>query len=194
MRTKQNSLKIFVNLRFVLFIFTFILYGCSNLQSTGQNETQVSPSPKPSISATQNETARIKPVIDVPNLANKPAEDFEKIFGKSVKITTIKNVPEHMPGEYRLYKVVNHPDGLSVRFYKNRALRFNLFLSEQTESPKDALLKTFGIDVKDAASTKTQFVEKWAGEFNSIKFKTAYAMKKDINSSKYAMVHAEVEQ
>lgn len=139
------------------------------------------------------EEPEIPNFVDVPEMANRTAAEFDAQFGTSLKITPIKDRPALMPGEYRLYAVAGHPKGLSVRFFRNRAKRFNLLLGTPMNSSADALAKVFKINVASSApeNTAEPLSEKWKGRFNGIEFETVYAKRGVVNGD-FTMVHAEV--
>jgi len=172
-------------------IFTALLFfGCQKANETNKISEQNS---KPVPSNTPNIIIESAGKIDVPRLAGKGAEELDKTLGKPEKITPA-TVAREMPGEYRLYKTEGNPKGLSVRFYKDKAVRFNLILEKPFASAREALLETFNIDVKDAAPTiekNEPLSQKWQGEFSGVKFATVYA-KKDKAGGQFMMVHAEI--
>lgn len=167
--------------------------GCSEPPDTAINSTAELDSPvTPSNTKAPEKPAEIPDFVDVPALANKPSAEFEKIYGASLKITKITDDKALMPGEYRLYQVTGHPKGLSVRFYKNAAKRFNLLLGEPVDSAQKALLEVFRINVKDARPDKKEpLSEKWSGILGGVRFETAYA-KQEKASGGFTMVHAEI--
>lgn len=152
-----------------------------------------SPPPKKTPLAEKIEKQEFPQFVDVPQMANKSPADFDKIFGEPVQITEIKDNPALMPGEFRLYTISGHPKGLSVRFFKGRAKRFNLILGETAKSSKDVLSKIFKINVGEISPDKTSepLSEKWKGKFNGINFVTVYA-KREMVTDDFTMVHAEV--
>jgi hypothetical protein len=165
-------------------------FGC---QSAGEskNSNLQNLVPAPSMTATPKPESKVK--IDVPQMAGKPAEELDKILGKPEKITPA-TVQKEMPGEYRLYKIESNPKGLSVRFYRGKAVRFNLILGKPFAAAKDALLETFNIDVRNVppANDKAEpLSQKWQGEFGGVRFATVYA-KKDKPDGQFVMVHAEI--
>jgi hypothetical protein len=152
------------------------------------NVTVSSPTPEDSVGPEKTVA-----VVDVPQLADQPAAGFERVFGEPVKVTEITDNPRLMPGEYREYKVAGHPKNLSVRFYKNRAKRFNLLLGTPEKSSQAALQKIFKIDVGRMRPVKTDSLsETWAGMFGGINYKTAYAKRSGAGGD-FVMLHAEIE-
>ena len=132
-----------------------------------------------------------KTPFDVGNLANKSAADIDDIFGEPIETEEI-SVPKK--GEYRLYKISGEPKGLAVRFYGGRAKNFNLILSEPFGSAKEALKKTFAIDVGNKLPAKDKqepLSEKWSGEFGGVKFTSVYAKRESENKG-FVFVLAEV--
>ena len=147
----------------------------------------------PPVLAAPSPTPPIAVVVDVPKLAHQSPSEFERIFGKAVEVKAVKGDAGQMPGEYRLYQIPNHPQGLSVHFYNGHALIFNLVLGELQKAPGDALAKYFAIDVgKTAPIEKTRFLEKWRGQFSGVNFVSVYAMKERVERDDYKLLHAEV--
>ena len=180
-------------IKFSLLIFALsIAFGCGKEESAHLAVNQkINPEP----SNTPNIIPKIVSRIDVPRLAGKSAEELDKIIGKPEKITPA-TARKEIPGEYRLYKIEGNPKGLSVRFYKDKAVRFNLILEKPFASAKDALLETFTIDVKNIPPTVDKaepLSQKWQGEFGGVRFATVYA-KKDTPNGQFVMVHAEIVQ
>lgn len=178
-------------IKFGLLIFALsMVFGCQSAEEPKNSDLQ-NLVPAPSQTSTpKSESVR---QIDVPRLAGKSAEELDKVLGKPEKITPA-TARKEVPGEYRLYKIEGNPKGLSVRFYRNKAVRFNLILEKPFASAKDALLETFNIDVKSISPTvdKTEpLSQKWQGEFGGVRFATVYA-KKDTPNGQFVMVHAEI--
>lgn len=178
---------------FIVLIFSSL--NCQNsdserIQNNKQNEN-ISTNVK--VEDRKIDNQETQNFVDVPKMANKSAAEFDKVFGKPLEITEIKDNPAMMPGEYRLYKMTEHPKGLSVRFYKDAAKRFNLLLGTPQNSSKDALSKYFRINVGEISPDKKSepLSEKWKGNFNGINFITVYAKRENVNSD-FTMVHAEV--
>lgn len=188
---KMERLKIGIST--ITFVLILLSLSCQNPNSGGErtvNKTaEISPKPAETVE-TKIETPKF---IDVPNLANKSSGEFDKIYGKPIEITEIKDNPAMMPGEYRLYKIEGHPKGLSVRFYKDQAKRFNLLLGKPEKSSKDAISGIFKINVGEIQPDKRSepLSEKWKGRFNGINFVTVYAKREKLNGD-FTMVHAEV--
>lgn len=133
--------------------------------------------------------------VNIYQFAYNSPEDIEEVFGKPLEIKKITDVKAQMPGEYRLYRLNNNDKGLSVRFYRGKAVRFNVFLPQKEASSAKALRETFGVDVGGAPRVPSeQFVEKWQGNFAGLNFTTIYAMKEKPSDKGFAMVHAEIEQ
>jgi hypothetical protein len=184
-----------ISLLIISFGLILLSLSCGNTDSekTENKNFSVSETPQKEVSTEKVETRETPKFVDVPNLANKSPAEFEKIFGKPVQITEIKDNPAMMPGEFRLYNVFGHPKGLSVRFFRGQAKRFNLLLGEPLKSSKDALLGVFKINVGEISPDKTSepLSEKWKGKFNEIKFVTVYAKREKV-TGEFTMVHAEV--
>ncbi len=175
-------------------VLILLSLSCQNPISDSGRKTnknnEISPKPEETVLADKIGKPKF---VDVPNLANKSSTEFDKIFGKPLQITEIKDNRAMMPGEYRLYKVEGHPKGLSVRFYKNQAKRFNLILGTPLKASKDALSEVFKINLDGISPDKTSetLSEKWKGKFNGVNFETVYAKREKVNGD-FTMVHAEV--
>ncbi|MEZ5427682.1 MAG: hypothetical protein R2747_15545 [Pyrinomonadaceae bacterium] len=169
--------------------------GCQNsAPDTGQPVARETPKDAPQTEKTERQKPKAPDFVDVPRLADKSAAEFDAIFGPPEKITEITDNPAIMPGEYRLYRVAGHPKGLSVRFYRDRAKRFNLLLGTPRKSSKEALLEVFKIDISGMKKVKGESLsEKWSGESSGIRFETAYA-KREKSGGDFTMLHAEVGQ
>ena len=160
----------------------------SETNKTNSDNTVQKATPKKTV-----ETQKSVRIVDVPKLADKSPKAFDEMFGESVKITEIKDNPSLMPGEYREYKVSGHPKNLSVRFYKNKAKRFNLLLGKSEKNASDSLDKIFKIDVGKMQKIKSESLsETWRGKSGGINFKTAYA-KRDKAGGDFVMLHAEIQ-
>ncbi len=150
-------------------------------------------SPKPAKSITSPPPGYAQNSVDVPKFANKSAEEVEKLFGPPEKITPATVVSE-VPGDYRLYRISGHSKGLSVRYFREKAVRFNLLLGTPEKSAQEALLKFFKIDVSKMAPVSGESLSViWKGESNGTLFTTAYA-KREKPGSDFVMIHAEVKQ
>ncbi len=159
--------------------------GSKSENSTAAENKKDEPTPKaePSQSAAG---------IEIYYIANKTSSALDALFGEPVKVTKITDQPNLMPGEYREYKIEEHPKGLSVRFYKDRAKRFNLLLGTPERSAEEALLKIFKIDVKELRRVSGDpLSETWKGRSGKINFETAYA-KRNKSGGEFVMLHAEV--
>lgn len=172
---------------------TFVIF-LSSLAFSCQSAQPVKVELKPETISTATIAPKMEQnSIDVPKFANKSATDFDKLFGQPEKVTPA-TLANEMPGEYRLYKMAGQPKGLSIRFYKDRAVRFNLILGTPEKSSRDALLKYFNVDVAKMASLKGESLsEAWKGASNGANFTTAYAKREDTKGN-FVMIHAEVAQ
>ncbi len=175
---------------FPALVLTALFLGCG---TKIEREVQENSDLVVNIAPVEVKTAGPSPsAVDVPELVNKSASYFDDQFGKPVKITLIENVPALMPGEYREYQIEGHPKGLSVRFHRDKAKRFNLLLGKPGESAEKSLAKIFRIDVKEMNRVKTDpLSESWTGRSGVVSFKTAYA-KRDKPGGKFVMLHAEI--
>jgi len=172
----------------VLFAVLFS-FGCGAQPETAPEKTTVTP-PKEEIKRVEEKPSVTE--VDVPKLANKSAEHFDEIFGDPVKISPVRNNPKLIPGEYREYKVEGHRKGLSVRFHRDKAKRFNLLLGKPEKTSTNALATIFKIDVKKLSRVQSDpLSETWKGKFGTVTFETAYA-KRSKSSGEFIMLHAEV--
>ncbi len=198
METTQKVKKLVNNLTaktssLLLIILAFGVAACRNANEELRKSPSTETTPKTIITPENKPTLKVS-YVDVPTLADKSAQEFDELFGTPLKISPVRNNPKLMPGEYRRYAVADHPKGLSVRFYKNKAKRFNLLLGKKESSAEDALRQIFRIDVSKLKKvTGDPLSETWKGKSGGIEFKTAYA-KRDKSSGKFVMLHAEVEK
>ncbi|MEZ5346155.1 MAG: hypothetical protein R2681_11450 [Pyrinomonadaceae bacterium] len=166
--------------------------ACSEQDAAEKIPEAAKPEPAAEKTPDKSEPVRSVSEVDVPLLANKGVSEFDEIFGEAVKVTKITDRPDLMPGEYREYRVAGHPKGLSVRFYKDSAKRFNLLLGKPESSSEEALLDIFKIDVKKLKRTAGDpLSETWKGRLGKLNFETAYA-KRGKSGGDFVMLHAEV--
>lgn len=180
---------------FLAFNLAILFVGCKGLKGEDKSAANIAVNQKISdLKETKESTVKqLKSDVDVIRYANKSASFLDENFGEPVKVTEIKDNPRLMPGEFREYEITGHPKNLSVRFYKDRAKRFNLLLGESEKSSKEALLKIFKIDASKMRQAKSDSLsETWTGKLNGVDFKTAYA-KRSRASGDFVMLHAEVE-
>ena len=131
-------------------------------------------------------------MVNIAALADKSHKEFDHVFGDATKVSPVRVNKKHMPGEYREYGILSHPKGLSVRFHKDKAKRFNLLLGAPSTSSADALMETFVIDVSKLKKVKGDpLSDTWKGKFDGVNFKTVYA-KRDKAGGNFIMLHAEV--
>ena len=175
--------------KLILFLTLAVAAGCGFSNKT---ETESEPKGSPTKAKVKPTLKVVKMRVNVPRLANKSAAHFDKRFGKPSKVAKITNQPALMPGEYREYRMKRHPKGLSVRFYKDRAKRFNLLLGKPKKNSAGALKRIFGIDVGKLKSAKgAPLSETWKGNYKGVEFVTAYA-KRDKPGGRFVMLHAEI--
>jgi outer membrane murein-binding lipoprotein Lpp len=179
---------------FLVFSLAILFAGCESSEGEHKTVANTAVKQEKSDSKTQESTVKqLKTDVDVIRFANMSASVFDKEFGEPVKVTEIKDNPRLMPGEFREYQVTGHPKNLSVRFYKDKAKRFNLLLGKAEKSSKDALMDIFKIDVGEMRQVKSgSLSETWAGRANGINFKTAYA-KRSKAGEDFVMLHSEIE-
>lgn len=176
----------------LFFCLIFSVFAKTGCQVTRNGNIAISPSPSVQPSSTiKSENLPTREVVNVPQLANKSTVEVDKILGKPEIIKLIK---EPAAGEYRVYKIAKHPKGLAVRFYGDKAIDFNLILSESLPTSKQALKEMFGIDVGDVPfhiDSKQPLSEVWRGTFNGVRFEKVYA-KRERENAGFIFVLAEV--
>jgi hypothetical protein len=187
-------MKTITNLSFSIILLLFVLAcglaGDEKTEVDIKNENTSSPKTTPQKTPETKKTVKI---VDVPKLADKSPKKFDEIFGEPVKVTEIKDNPRLMPGEFREYRVDGHPKNLSVRFYKNKAKRFNLLLGKSEKSSSNSLKKIFKIDVGGMRRIQSDALsETWTGKSGRIDYKTAYA-KRSKSGGDFVMLHAEIQ-
>lgn len=181
---------------FCIAVIFLIFSACQKTQETTEYKLANSETPKAAENVKPKSlespiSSLQKTPIDIAKLANKTADEIDKIFGRAEEI---KEIESPKKGEYRVYKIADEPKGLAIRFYNNRAKNFNLILSAPISTAKDALKQTFAIDVGAKPPTKDAkepLSEKWSGNFGGVKFSTVYA-KRESEKSGFVFVLAEV--
>jgi len=175
-------------------ILVLLLMACSSpSEQTAEDSSNTNVAVQKATPQKSVEVSKSAKIVDVPKLANKSAKKFDERFGKPVKTTPIKGNPKFMPGEYREYRVEGHPKNLSVRFYRDKAKRFNLLLGKSEKSSKNALRKIFRIEVSGMRRIKTDALsETWVGKSGRLNYKTAYA-KRGKSGGDFIMLHAEIQ-
>lgn len=169
-----------------------LVSACREQDPKPKTTDQIAAEKKENKAPSKQEPERLVSEVDVEALANRSAAAFDDLFGEPVKITKIRDQPNLMPGEFRQYQIEGHPKGLSVRFYKDRAKRFNLLLGSPERSAEESLLKLFKIDVKKMNRVNGDLLsETWKGRSGKINFETAYA-KRDKSGGEFVLLHAEI--
>ena len=173
----------------IIFSVTLFSFACQNsIENQPTRVTTENVATTPHLASKETKTS-----IDVPKFTNKSAVEIDKILAQPEKVTPAI-IAREIPGEYRLYKLAENPKGLSIRFYKDKAVRFNLLLGKPEKSSREALLKYFNIDVAKMTSVKGESLsETWKGSANGVNFSTAYA-KRDKPGGDFVMIHAETNQ
>jgi len=169
----------------VIFASLLIICGCQKIPETSVPEVKVPTQTPVILDSSPNLTAK----IEVPKLANKSADEIDKIFGAPAEAKDIEN-----GGKFRLYKSPEYPKGLAIRFYGGRAKSFNLLLEKPAANSKEAILKNLGIDVGNAVPTKDAkepLTEIFQGTFGGVKF-TKISVKKQENGGGFIFVFAEI--
>ncbi|MCB1024890.1 MAG: hypothetical protein KDB79_10895 [Acidobacteria bacterium] len=177
--------------KYILFLLLICAFSfasaCSNEPPAPANANTGADSPPD-----KTELAHPAYNVDVPKLANRSADELDKLLGLPVKVTKIEDQPNLMPGEYREYYMPAHPKGLSVRFYKDQAKRFNLLLGNPESSAERSLREIFNIDVGELQKADGDSLsETWKGRSGGLTFETAYA-KRGTTGGKFVMLHAEI--
>lgn len=182
----------------VIFSLFLIFSACQKNQETPENKIAAAAETPQAIENNQPKPAAStinslqKTPVDVAKLANKTAEEIDNVFGRAEEI---KEIAQPKKGEYRVYKIADEPKGLAIRFYENRAKSFNLILSAPVSTAKEALKKTFAIDVGNQLPAKDKneaLSEKWSGNFGGIKFSKVSA-KRESGNKGFVFVLAEIE-
>ncbi len=175
---------------FILILVSFSVFGCQkseDIQPTNANLPNVSPTVKETVSALPTNQI-IK--IDVPKLANKSANEFDKVFGKPSETKSIEN-----GGEYRLYMLSMYPKGLAVRFFGGKAKSFNLILDKPVANSKEAIRQNLGVDVGNSPlvkDVKEPLSEAFKGNFGGVKFSKVSAKRQESGKG-FIFVLAEIE-
>ena len=182
----------------LVFSCLVIIFGCSRTEEKAEvitkiEQINIQPEKSGERDFPKSTELELKMNVDVIRYANKSTFILDEAFGMPLKITPIKDNPQLMPGEFREYAIAGHPKNLSVRFYKNKAKRFNLLLGKPEKSSKKALMDIFKINVGEMRQVKSNSLsETWAGEINGVNFKTAYAKRNNADGD-FVMLHAEIE-
>jgi hypothetical protein len=170
----RNSNLVF--LRCFLIISVLFFAGCQTVKIDSANTTKPAAVVSPVPAATKSELATTNvPTVDVPRLAGKTPEEFERIFGQAIEVKPLK---EARADEFRVYRTPMHPKNLAVRFLRRRAINFALILSRKFPTAQAALREVFNIDVKDAPprfETDQNLSEVWQGTFQGVRFQKIYA-------------------
>lgn len=178
---------------FCLLVATLVFVSCRTTQQTNvANAPSASQTAQSPTITTESESSP-KAVVDVARLAGKSTSEVDRILGKP---EIAKPITEPVIGEYRVYKIPEHPKGLAVRFYGDKAASFNLILSKPLPTSQQALKEIFGIDVKNQPpkiDPKEPLSEVWQGTFNGVKFVKVYA-KRERENGGFIFVLAQVAQ
>lgn len=163
------------NLTIILILLGMLILACGkdpNAFNTNRPPAPATPTPEP-----------FKPWVDIPALANKSPEEFDKAFGKAATITPITKTPEEMPGEFRHYKVSGLEETLQVRFYKGKAVSFNVTLAKaEQKKTAEELAKYAGFNTDGKrAERPSAHAAKWSGEFGGVQFSEITAVKSNVD-------------
>jgi len=117
------------------------------------------------------------PLLNLPPLAGEPRAVVDAALGAPTSITPLKSVPEQMPGEFRDYQLPGAADPVTVRFHRDRAVFFTVFLPEP-EPSAEAALRRVGIEVTGSPDTRAPLGEWWrSGTFGGKHFVKVGALK-----------------
>lgn len=181
-------------MKFLNFCLIFSVFAAASCQTIRNDNAAISPSPSVQPSpVVKSENLPAREVVNVPQLAYKSTSEVDKILGEPEIVKLIKAPAK---GEYRVYRIPNHPKGLAIRFYGDKAIDFNLILSAPLPTSKQALKEIFGIDVGDAPfkiDPKEPLSEVWRGTFNGVRFEKVYA-KRERENGGFIFVLAQVAQ
>lgn len=147
-----------------------------------------------SCGGTESSAPARPPLFDLPTLAGEPPAAVDAALGTPTSVTPIKNIPEQMPGEFRDYQLPGVPDPATVRFHRDRAVFFTVFLP-QPEPSAEAALQRVGIDVTGSPDTRAPLAEWWrSGTFGGKRFVKVGALKgMGGRGDGYDMVQAELQ-
>lgn len=181
-------------MKFLNFCLIFSVFAAASCQTIRNDNIEILPTPPVQPSSTiNNENLPAQAVVNVPQLAYKSTSEVDKILGKP---ETIKLIKEPTAGEYRVYRIPNHPKGLAIRFYGDKAIDFNLILFAPLPASKQTLKDIFGINVGDVPfqiDSKEPLSEVWQGTFNGVKFTKVYA-KRERENGGFIFVLAQASQ
>jgi hypothetical protein len=118
--------------------------------------------------------------IDITPLAGASSTVVDSILGEPSSITPITNEPAEMPGEYRDYAVPGGTDPVTIRFHRDGAVFFTIYLPFPAARPEDAL-QAVGLNVQNLTHQQTAPAAKWwsGGPFTrvgAITFTNGYNM------------------
>jgi hypothetical protein len=121
--------------------------------------------------------------VDITQLAFKDASTVDSLLGKPTRILPTLGTPDEMPGEVREYDL-GPREGVAakggrrgaVRFYKNKAVYFEIDLPKPVKDPREAL-KEVGLDASNAgAYLEVPTATRWRGEISKLIFKDVSAV------------------
>jgi hypothetical protein len=118
------------------------------------------------------------PLLDVPSLAGESHLVLDAALGSPISIVPIENLPNQMPGEFRDYRIHGVPEPVTVRFHRDQAVFFTVYLPEPESSAEAALLRV-GLDVRGTApDTRAPMAQWWrTATVNGKHFRKAGALR-----------------
>lgn len=181
----KNSKKISV-------VFGAVVFACMACSGLAPVVNEARPTPVP------NETVNVKQVADVKKLIKQGPQAFDKLYGKAVEAFETDD-PGTVPGEMRDYKIagVSNPQtttaGMTVRFYKGKAVEIMIDLPSPTSSSTTALNQV-GLDTPNTAPERTPVTEFWSNKtFNGVRFTRVWVYKLDTDSPLFTTVKVAAE-
>lgn len=134
----------------------------------------------------------VEPIVDIPALAGRSSAFVDSVLGEPSEVTRITRLPEEMPGEYRDYTLPRSPDIMTVRFYRDQAVFFTLFLPS-SEPTAERALQYGGVDVAGALpDIRAPAAQWWKGTFGGATFDKVGAVI-DFETNGFNMIQARVE-
>ena len=121
--SRKRSIKTFENIFLLLICFIIVFLGCKQSKKIGD----------------------VKLLINIPEIANKPPSEVEKILGKRIDPTPKKQDKSKDSQDYRDFNIENGT--VSIEFVDNKAVRFIVKPVQALE--KDEILLGCGFEVDE---------------------------------------------
>lgn len=153
------------------------------------------PTPTPKVVRSPR-AVKSAPAIDIPKLMRQPPEVFEESFGEATEIfkgdKTVEIREYEIPG---VTKTNLTKAGLTIHFYKGKAIRITVDLLAPTSSAEEALSQV-KIDAKGVAPSEKRgiYVIWFNRSLNGIKFEKVWASSSDSDSQNFTTVQATVQE